>query len=340
MPPIWRTSTTIFIAIMKEVCKDSRNSCNKSSELWRTVLNELKGTLHSAKEMFNTALKIESIEADEKFDCQLIELIVEVLIPFNAQESAAFVDEAVDLIFNTARITMFSNESGPNEDFLFPSEVKTLPIAVKEILSFSAYKSIFSLAKEESRVKEKLNCLLKRHLDAYLCDRQIFGNDFPFPRLRDSELYVLMRGMRHLRATEELKQLYELIVKCADFGGSCGCEGVRLIAGECRKILLLLDESSVVELSEDEESDDDLAECTNSVDILNALVTDTAESQILKPVEKPQTPIQQSTSSTCNSQRQTPTISVSSRRSISEELFDHLSHDIRIIQLSQESSQI
>jgi len=335
---------------MKEVCSStniSSNGSNNKSELWKAVLNELRGSLHSAKEMFNMTLKIESIEEDEKFDCQLIELIVEVLIPFNRIDPAQsnFVDEAVDLIFGVGRITKFSNEIGSNDNFSFPSGVKTLPISVKEILSFSAYKSIFRLAKEELRVKEKLTGLLKMHLEAYLCDRQIFGNDFPFPRLRDAELYVLLRGMRHLLAREELKQVYNLIVKCADFGGSGACEGVRIVVGECRKVLLLLDESRGKDIDTSEDSED--TECEDSeCGVTDNLITDCGDIDILvcKPsgttthkaqsLEKPQTPIQQTLI-----QQSNPPTSISSRRSVSEELFDHLTHDLRIMQFSQESNE-
>ena len=69
---------------MKEICSPSCNDgggdLGVSSELWKVVLKELRGSLHSAKEMFNMTLKVESIEADEKFDCQLIDLIVDILI--------------------------------------------------------------------------------------------------------------------------------------------------------------------------------------------------------------------------------------------------------------------
>lgn len=351
MPPIWRTSTVVFISIMKEVCSGSDRG---SSDLWRAVLNELKGSLHSAKEMFNSTLKIELIEADEKFDCQLIKLIVDVLIPFNAgeKENSAFADEAIDLIFGVARITKFSNEDGneassSSEDFLFPSGVKTLPIAVKEILSFQAYNSIFRLAggKDERRVKEKLTSLLKRHLEAYLCDRQIFGNEFPFPRLRDLELFVLLRGMRHLLASEELKQVYDLIVKCADFGSSGGCEGVRIIVGECRKVLLLLDESrgKLMDLSEEETTDCDCEdikgeemESDSDSDSGSEATRFTVPDDSAQSIPKPQTPIPEvaTISSTSSSPSQT-----SSRRSVSEELFDHLAHDLRIMQFSQDSQE-
>ena len=79
-----------------------------SSEFWKVVLNELKGSLHSAKEMFNASLKIESIEEDEKFDCQLIELIVDTLIPCNREIVS---ETAVDLVFQVARITKFKMTS-------------------------------------------------------------------------------------------------------------------------------------------------------------------------------------------------------------------------------------
>ena len=121
--------------------------------------------------------------------------------------------------------------------------------------------------------------------------------------------------------------------------------------GECRKVLLLLDESGGFELSEDEaeevtEMDEDSEgrvenEATSCIpdtlNFTNCTLIPTSQSSS-DPLEKPQTPIQQ-TFSPSHSSPQTTTTSISSRRSVSEELFDHLTHDLRVMQFSQESRE-
>ena len=338
MAPIWKTSTNVYISIMKDVLSSEKSVLKN---LWSTILEELKFSLHSSKEMFNRSLKIEEMESDERFDCQLIDLMVDFMIPRALKDKGgdAVVDELINLIFKVARITKFSSElSGEGSvgsgDFLFPSGVQALPVAVKEIFAFSAYKALFRLASSDTegtgeKVLEKLKKLLKIHLEAFKTDRQIFGNDFPFPRLRDLELHILLGGFINLKATEKLKQVYDFIVKCADFGGG-GCEGARIIVKDCRKVLLLLSgngsefEGGEFESEPETESEEEGEAKAEEMDSFEA-----AE------IEKPKTPFEGETNSIISTPNTPKTIS--SRRSVSEELFDHLAHDLRLMDLSRDS---
>lgn len=359
MPPIWRTSTSVFTSILKDILATDRSDL---SLLWKVILWEFKGSLHSSKEMFNRSLKVEEMEADEKFDCQLIDLIVDFIIPRALTDKQdEIVNDLIDLLFQVARITLFSSDNNGqqhnlllNEDFLFPSGVKSLPIAVKEILSFYAYKLIFKLAKNEKvtdKILTKLINLLKKHLVAFQQDRQIFGNDFPFPRLRDLELDVIMRGFTALKDSEsELRQVYDLIVKCAEFGGDSGCPGAKMIVKDCRRVLLLLgkkgndneddnEDGSVLErdLESESESDPDLPNLQTDAQSVDAMpyTTPYKDPSLTKPFT-PVTQIQATSSNSpasSDSSRKTPT---SPRRSISEEFFDHLTHDLRIMGLEDD----
>ena len=266
MTPIWRTSTIVLISVLKDAFISEKSNFK---DIWKIILVELEESLHSCKEMFDRSLKIESMESDEKFDCQLLDLIVDFMIPRAIKDGEdEIVEGSINLLFKVAEITKFTIDHIKiyNEDFLFPSGVKGLPVSVKEILAFSAYAAIFRLAKTEveatempARVLVKLTNLLEKHLISFEKDRKIFGNDFPFPRLRDLELHKILKGLTILEATEHLSFVYDLIVKCSDFG-SGGCEGAKMIVVDCRRVLLLFGRgrgSDEEEAEEEEEDDDD-----------------------------------------------------------------------------------
>lgn len=347
-PAIWRTSTLVFISACKTFF-NAKDASVDSAVLW-VILAELRAALYSCKEMFNRSVKIEEMEADERFDCQMIALIADSLIPC-AIEDVKVTEEAIEMIFSVARITKFSDEGVEQEgenDFLYPSGVKALPVSVKEILSFSAYKSLFNLCKTDftdiiALIKRKLTELLQKHLEAFHSDRKIFGNSFPFPRLRDLELHCLLSGLTGLSAKSELSQVHDLVVRCADFGGD-GCEGAKMIVSDCRRVLLLLSNSADAaeegerdlfdfydfeeeeeehEMEVDENTDnccDSLKQYTNNVKSPIIDKSSTATTSAVSPQYSSKSP------------KSTPK---SVRRSVSEELFDHLTHDLRLLEMSR-----
>jgi hypothetical protein len=358
MEPIWKTSTSVFISVMKTILEEQKS--NLKSGLWPSILNVMKFALHSSKEMFNRSLKIEENEEDERFDCQLIDLIVDFMIPraLKDDDTGVIIDELIDLIFQVSRITKFSDETG-DESLLFPSGVKTIPVAVKEILAFSAYKALFRLVSRDGgnsssstseKVLEKLKKILKKHLEAFETDRKIFGNEFPFPRLRDLELEMLLKGLINLKAVKELKEVYEFIVRCADFGGG-GCEGARMIVKDCRRVLLLLsgNEEEIEEkeekedgivVVEEEEEEEKGGEEENYKDIQQSRTRSRSQSQS-------QSQYQSQSQSLLNLEilklapppsRTTTLKTISSRRSVGEEFLDHLTHDLRLMEISSQET--
>lgn len=357
MPAIWRTSTQVFISVCKTIFSVSELNLN---EIWSVILGELRSALYSCKEMFNRSVKIEEMEADERFDCQLLALITDSLIPRAIGEDK-IIEEAVDMIFSVARITKFAGEKVAEEcDFLFPSGVKALPVAVKEILSFSAYKSLFTLCKTNTGnavcIKSMLTELLQKHLEAFQTDRKIFGNSFPFPRLRDLELHCLLTSLSSLGAKNELSRVHDLVVRCADFGGD-GCEGARMIVSDCRRVLLLLSSNSDEQAVDEHYSAFDLydfdAEVDENEDVqqeslqrypsmkspsINAEMNKLSITNSPNPLISNITIVSSATSSPKSvKSMESSTKTVSSRRSVSEEFFDHLTHDLRLMEMSGDS---
>jgi hypothetical protein len=332
MNPLWRTGTSTLISCLKGIFESDRSDL---SQLWPTIIKELGLALHSCKEMFNRALKIEMIEDDERFDCQILDLIVDNVVPRSSLASSEGVSEgAIEIIIKVARIIKFASEGGEVNDFLFPSGVKGVPVSVKEILSLAAYGSLFKLAREsvlKDYVLRRISQLLQMHLEAFQADRQILGNRYPFPRLRDLELHVLLDGLITLKATDQLRALYGLVVRCADFGAG-GCEGAQMIFKDCRRVLLLLSDKTYEDMDLEDDKDD-----VNDAEEEKLFVSMVVGNEMLNYANS-----KSSASSTKAPSPKPPTVPTSpltaklmspSRRSVSEEFFDHLSHDLRIMQL-------
>ena len=188
------------------------------------------------------------------------------------------------------------------------------------------------------------------HLEAFQADRKILGNAFPFPRLRDLELHELLKGLLNLKGYDQLKEVYDLIVRCAEFGGGGGgCDGARMIVKDCRRVLLLLSDKQSIIISDSETESEEGNDTVEFMDIevpsLNTstslltptIPTETKSDLIVKfPIKSkiqtnvPQSPLQLNFNSSSN-----PSPIVSPRRSVSQEFFDHLTHDLRIMEFGE-----
>lgn len=319
---LWKTSTETFISVTRAII--ALNLITPSC--FTVILEELRATLRADKVMFYRGISDDEAESDEKFDCQLLELIKADLIPTAlARGEIGFIENAIELVLETGKITDLSectreviggstktstfarlsssysntgNLRSHNHNtivnttpltldcFKYPSGVKALPMAVKEILSISAYKTLLELASfeyatgtlknnENSRIVGQIALKMlmehyEKHLRAFVIDRKILGG-FPFSRLRDLELKVMTRGILKLKiptkleheleqeresesedlkeSVDHLRELYPLIVKCIDLGFEC--ESSRSILKLFRKILQIIG-------AREQEDDDDL----------------------------------------------------------------------------------
>ncbi|KAI0048499.1 hypothetical protein FA95DRAFT_1517415 [Auriscalpium vulgare] len=233
-PPIWKTATTSFLRIVKEIASQIQSLGTKISperveSIWRQTIDVFRGGILADCSAADT-FPFEDQEAEENFDLQLIASLEIDVVPFLGD--ARVPDH---LILQLAKVLQQGSqlrEYEPDDDYAFTPITPMRPrenawggsadadgaygstapaIAVsRERFSYWCFDLLFLICSDTSQDQEEsrkrvaalcLSALLGRcrtTLAGYVADESLRGN-LPFPRVREEELLYVLHKLQELR---------------------------------------------------------------------------------------------------------------------------------------------